>query len=445
VMIFKKAIPRRTFLRGVGASLALPMLDAMVPALAAAKDQAEIPRRFSIVYAPNGMNMSKWTPATTGASYELTPILEPLAKYREQMLVLSGLANKAGYALPGEGESAPHERAGGVFLTGVHPKREGNTGISIDQIIAKELGKKTQLASLELGLHTNDAVGQCEKGWSCAYISTLSWRTPTTPLPIESRPRAVFERLFGDSTDPDIRLERIHKEKSILDSVTEAASDMMKTIGYEDRIRMSEYLDGMREVEHRIQMAESQTTKNLPMMEPPTGIPKEFVDHIKLMFDLKVLAFQTDMTRMITFMTGPEQSNRTYPELGISDVHHSLSHHQGNPTSLDKLFKINVYHSELLSYYLDKLSSTPDYNGSLLDNMMVMYGASMSDANDHVLQDLPTLLIGGGSGQLKGGKHYRYKDDLPMSNLYLTVLEKLGIDVDNFGDSTGKLDLLSVS
>jgi hypothetical protein len=445
VMIFKKAIPRRTFLRGAGATVALPFLDAMFPALAATKNRTEIPRRFSIVYAPNGMNMTKWTPAVTGKSYELSPILEPFAPYRKQMLVLSGLANKAGYALPGEGESAPHERAGGVFLTGVHPRREGQTGVSIDQIIARELGKKTQLASLELGLHSNDAVGQCEKGWSCAYISTLSWRTPTTPLPIENRPRAVFERLFGDSTDPKVRQERILKEKSILDSVSEAASDMMRTVSQEDRIRLSEYLDGMREIEHRIQMAEQQSSKEFPSMEPPTGIPAEFSEHLKLMFDLNVMAFQTDMTRMITLMTGPEQSNRTYPEIGIPDVHHSLSHHQGNPMSLEKLYKINLYHSELMTYYLDKLRSTPDYDGSLLDNTMVMYGGAISDGNDHLLVDLPILLFGGGSGQLKGGKHIRYKDDMPISNLYLTVLEKLDIQVEKFGDSTGTLDLLSVS
>ena len=445
MMIFKKSIPRRTFLRGAGATVALPILDAMFPALAAVKNRAEIPRRFSIVYAPNGMNMTKWTPAATGKAYELTPILEPFAPYRDQMLVLSGLANKSGYALPGEGESAPHERAGGVFLTGVHPKREGHTGISIDQIIARELGKKTQLASLELGLHSNDAVGQCEKGWSCAYISTLSWRTPTTPLPIENRPRAVFERLFGDSTDPVVRMERIQKEKSILDSVSEAASDMMQTVGHEDRIRLSEYLDGMREIEHRIQMAEQQSGKELPSMEPPTGIPGEFAEHLKLMFDLNVMAFQTDMTRMITLMTGPEQSNRTYPEIGVPDVHHSLSHHQGNPTSLEKLFKINLYHSELLTYYLDKLRSTQDVEGSLLDNMMVMYAGSMSDGNDHLLQDLPVIMFGGGSGQLKGSKHLRYADDLPISNLYLTVLDKLDIELDKFGDSTGTLDLLSVT
>jgi len=444
-MIFKKSIPRRSLLRGLGATVALPFLDAMLPALATVKDKLEIPRRLSIVYAPNGMNMKKWTPTSTGNSYGLTPIMEPFSAYKDQMTVLSGLANKAGYALPGEGESAPHERAGGVFLTGVHPKREGQTGISMDQIIARELGKKTQLASLELGLHSSDAVGQCEKGWSCAYISTLSWRTPTTPLPIENRPRAVFERLFGDSTDPVVRMERIIKEKSILDSVSEAATDLMQDVGYEDRLRLSEYLDGMREIEHRIQMAEQQSIGDLPTMDAPIGIPSEFAEHLKLMFDLNVLAYQTDMTRMVTLMTGPEQSNRTYPEIGVPDVHHSLSHHQGNAISLEKLYKINLYHSELLTYFLDRLRNTPDHEGSLLDNMMVMYACSMSDGNDHILQDLPCVLFGGGSGQLKGGKHVRYENDTPISNLYLSLFEKLDIEMEKFGDSTGTLDVLSVA
>ena len=442
MLIFKKSIPRRTFLQGLGVTVALPMLDAMTPALA---KSAERPKRFSLVYAPNGMNMNYWTPAVTGKAFEVTPILKPLAAYRDQMLVISGLNNTAGDALPGEGESAPHERAGGVFLTGVHPKREGNTGISLDQIIAQQLGKQTQLASLELGLHNTDTVGNCEKGWSCAYRMTMSWRTPTTPLPIEYRPRAVFERLFGDSnsTDPKVRLERIRKEKSLLDSVTEATARMMRSVGQEDRSRLTEYLDGMRDVERRIQMAEQQSAMEIPSVERPAGIPAAFADHVKLMFDLQVLAFQTDMTRVITFMMGPEQSNRTFQEIGIADVHHSLSHHQNDPEKLEKIFRINAYHSELFSYYLDKLKATPDVDGSLLDNMMIMYGSSMSDGNDHLLQNLPLVLIGGASGKLQGGQHLRFPDETPVSNLYLTMLDKLDIPVEKFGDSTGQINLLS--
>lgn len=442
MLIFKKSIPRRTFLQGLGATVALPMLDAMTPALAAG---TQAPKRFSLVYAPNGMNMDYWTPAATGKAFEVSPILKPVAAFRDQMLLISGLNNSAGDALPGEGESAPHERAGGVFLTGVHPKREGNTGISLDQIIAQQLGKQTQLSSLELGLHNTDTVGNCEKGWSCAYRMTMSWRTPTTPLPIEYRPRAVFERLFGDSssTDPKVRLARIRKEKSLLDSVTEATARMMRTVGAEDRSRLTEYLDGMRDVERRIQMAEQQTSREIPSVERPSGIPAQFADHVKLMFDLQLLAFQTDMTRVITFMMGPEQSNRTFQEIGIADVHHSLSHHQNDPEKLEKIFRINTYHSELFAYYLDKLRATPDVDGSLLDNMIVMYGSSMSDGNDHLLQNLPLVLIGGGSGKLKGGQHLRFPDETPVSNLYLTLLDKLDVPVEKFGDSTGQINLLS--
>lgn len=446
MMIFKKSIPRRSFLRGAGAAIALPFLDAMFPALASMNEMAKAARRFSIVYVPNGMNMKFWTPGATGRSFELPQTLEPLTPYKEQMLVLSGMNNSAGDALPGEGESAPHERAGGVFLTGVHPLREGNVGTSIDQIIARELGQHTQLASLELGLHNTDVVGSCEKGWSCAYRMTLSWRSPTTPLPIEYRPRAVFERLFGDSnsTDPAVRLARIHKERSILDSVTEAASRLMNKVGAEDKARLSEYLDGMRDVERRIQMAEQQTTREIPSVERPAGVPPEFAEHLKLMFDLQVLAFQTDMTRMITFMTGPEQSNRTYREIGIPDVHHSLSHHRNDPVNLEKIAKIDHYHSQLFTYYLDKLRATPDIDGSLLDNMIIMYGSAISDGNEHLLQNLPILLLGGGTGQLKGGRHIRYPADTPLSNLYLSIMDKLGIQANKFGDSTGKVDLLSV-
>jgi hypothetical protein len=439
-------MPRRSFLRGAGAAIALPFLDAMFPALASLNEMSKAARRFSIVYVPNGMNMKFWTPGATGTAFELPDTLAPLAPYRDQMLVLSGMHNSAGDALPGEGESAPHERAGGVFLTGVHPLREGRVGTSIDQIIARELGQHTQLASLELGLHNTDVVGSCEKGWSCAYRMTLSWRSESTPLPIEYRPRAVFERLFGDSssTDPAVRLARIEKERSILDSVTDAAARLMNKVGPEDKARLTEYLDGMRDVERRIQMAEQQTAREFPSVERPAGVPSEFADHLKLMFDLQVLAFQTDMTRMITFMTGPEQSNRTYREIGIPDVHHSLSHHRNDPVNLEKIARIDLYHSNLFTYYLDKLRATPDIDGSLLDNMIIMYGSAMSDGNEHLLQNLPILLLGGGTGQLQGGRHIRYPDDTPISNLYLTIMDKLGIEADKFGDSTGKVDLLSV-
>lgn len=445
MLITRKPMARRTFLRGASAAVALPMLDAMIPVMASPDRLTQAPRRMSIIYSPNGMNMAHWTPAATGKSYELSRTLQPLTAYRENMLVLTGLCNSAGNALPGEGETAPHERAGGVFLTGVHPQSEGITGISIDQIIARELGKQTQLASLELGLHSKDVAGNCEKGWSCAFMNTLSWRTPSTPLPVEYRPRAVFERLFGasNSTNTKDRLTRIHKEKSILDDITAEATAMMGHVGAADRARLSQYLDGMRDVERRIQMAEQQSARELPAMERPAGIPPEFTEHLKLMFDLQILAFQTDMTRMITFMMAPEQSNRTYPQIGVPDVHHSISHHRNDPDNLEKLAKIDNYHVSLLTYYLDRLRATPDVDGSLFDNIMVMFGSSISDGNAHALQNLPVVLLGGGSGHLHGGMHLRYPDKTPMTNLYLTLLDKLDLPVDRFGDSNGSLNLLN--
>ena len=446
MFISKKRIPRRMFLQGVGATVALPLLEGMVPAFASAAE-AQPPVRLSIVTSPNGMNMARWTPETDGPSYKLSPTLEPLSAFRDRFLVLSGLNNNEGDALPGEGESAPHERAGAVMLTGVHPQREGIVGTSIDQIAAQELGQQTQLASLELGLHTNDVVGLCEKGWSCAYTSTISWRNATTPLPVESQPRAVFERLFGDSnsTDPAVRMDRIRKDKSLLDSLTEGVSRLMGSVGPQDRARLNQYFDAMRDVERRIQMAEEQSAREMPVFDRPVGAPASFEEHAQLMFDLQVLAYQTDMTRVITFMTGRGQSNRSYPEIGVPDAHHPISHHQSDPVKLDKLYKINRYHSELFAYFLEKLRSTEEGNGTLLDHSIILYGSEMSDSNRHLLQNLPILIAGGAGGQIQGGNHLRYTKDTPLTNLFLTMLDKMGVQVEKFGDSTGKLELLSIA
>lgn len=446
MFISKKRIPRRMFLQGVGATVALPLLEGMVPAFASAAE-AQPPVRLSIVTSPNGMNMARWTPETDGRSYKLSPTLEPLSAFRDRFLVLSGLNNNEGDALPGEGESAPHERAGAVMLTGVHPQREGIVGTSIDQIAAQELGQQTQLASLELGLHTNDVVGLCEKGWSCAYTSTISWRNATTPLPIESQPRAVFERLFGDSnsTDPAVRMDRLRKDKSLLDSLTEGVSRLMGSVGPQDRARLNQYFDAMRDVERRIQMAEEQSAREMPVFDRPVGAPASFEEHAQLMFDLQVLAYQTDMTRVITFMTGRGQSNRSYPEIGVPDAHHPISHHQSDPVKLEKLYKINRYHSELFAYFLEKLRSTEEGNGTLLDHSIILYGSEMSDSNRHLLQNLPILLAGGAGGQIQGGNHLRYTKDTPLTNLFLTMLDKMGVQVEKFGDSTGKLELLSIA
>ncbi|HWP86207.1 MAG TPA: DUF1552 domain-containing protein [Terriglobia bacterium] len=448
--IFQKAIPRRTFLRGLGTSLALPLLDAMVPAGASARSPAaQPPLRLSIVYAANGMIMDRWTPATDGPGYALSPILEPLAPFRDQMLVLSGLAHNAGRALPGE-NTGDHARAGATFLTGVHPRKtEGADTLvatSADQIVARELGKHTQLASLELALDSPELLGQCEAGYTCAYMNTLCWRTPTTPIPMENRPRAVFERLFGDtdSTDPQVRLRQIQRDRSILDSVTEKVSQLLTGLGPTDRAKLAEYLDAVLDVERRIQKAEEQSARELPTLERPPGVPATFTEHAKIMYDMQVLAFQTDLTRVITFMTGREFGGRTYQEIGIPEGHHSLTHHQYKQDKIDKVIQINIYQAKHLAYFLERLRSTPDGDGSLLDHTIMIYGSSLSDGNLHWHDNLPILLLGGGGGQIKGGRHLRYPQDTPMTNLLLTVMDMLKVPLDRLGDSTGRLDLLSV-
>ncbi len=446
MMIFKKAIPRRTFLRGMGATLALPLLDGMVPAFAGALDTANPAQRLSVFYVPNGIMMNKWTPAKEGAGFEMTPILEPLTPFRDKMLVLTGLTHKTADPYPGDGDVAPHDRAGGAFLTGVHPKREGNVGISVDQIVAQEFGKKTQLASLELGLDSGEVLGQCQMGWTCAYVHTLSWRTPTTPMPTVNQPRAVFERLFGDSnsTDAGERRARMMKQRSLLDSVTQSAAKLLSGLGPSDRAKMSEYLDAIRDVERRIQMAEEQASRELPTLDRPPGIPARVDDHAKIMIDLQVLAFQSDMTRVITFMMGREQADRTYREIGIPDAHHPLTHHQNDPDKIAKVVRINIFHAQMFAYYLEKLRATRDGDGSLLDHSMILYGSGISDGNGHLHDNLPLLLVGG-AGKIKGGRHLKYPNyETPVSNLYMTMLDKLGMPVEHFGDSTGKLDLLAV-
>jgi uncharacterized protein DUF1552 len=444
MMIFKKAIHRRTFLRGVGTTLALPLLDGMVPALARAASAASKPAvRMSFVYVPNGMIMERWTPATVGTGFEMLSILEPLTPFRDQLLVLSGLNHSEAATLPGEGENAPHERAGAAYLTGVHPKMEVHLGVSMDQIAAQELGKHTQLASLELSLDPSQVGGSCEKGWSCAYLHTLSWRSPTTPMPTENQPRAVFERLFGDSdsTNPAERVARIQKSRSILDSVTQAATRLLTGLDATDRSKLSEYLDAIRDVERRIVMAEEQSSRELPDFDRPVGVPARFDEYAKLMFDLQVLAYQSDMTRVCTFMMGPEQGGRTFREIGIPDAHHPLTHHQNDPVKIAKVVRIDIYHSQMVAYFLERLRSTNDGDGSLLDHSMILFGSGISDGNSHSTKDLPVALLGGAAGQLKGGRHIQYPKGTPMTNLYLTMLDKLGISQEKFGDSSGRLDL----
>lgn len=447
--ITKKHLARRTFLRGLGVSVALPLLDGMVPAFAALRTTAAAPaRRFGAVYVPNGVEMRMWTPKGEGAGFEFSPILEPLAAFRDQTFVLSGLADKVAVPAPGEG-IGDHARASSTWLTGVRVKKtEGpdiRAGVSLDQLAAQHLGKETQLASLELALDSVEVLGACDAGYSCAYANTISWRTPTTPLPMENNPRAVFERMFGasDSTDPATRQARLQRDRSILDFVTSEVKALNRALGAGDQGKLSEYLEAVRDVERRIQTAERQSERELPVVEQPMGIPETFDAHARMMYDLLALAYQCDLTRVGTFMIGKEVSGRSYPEIGVPDGHHACSHHQNDPAKLEKLAKINRYHMEHFAYFLNKLRNTPDGDGSLLDHSIFVYGSGISDGNIHFHLDLPMLVVGGGAGTLKGGRHLRYKNDTPIANLYVSVLDKLGVPMDQFGDSTGKLDYLT--
>jgi len=444
MIITKKAIPRRAVLRGIGATLALPLLDGMVPALSAIRNTpARGMRRFGVLYVPNGMAMEHWTPKGEGTAFEFSQILQPMAPFRDRTLVLSGLN-------PGAGGGA-HAGAATKFLTATPGKMtdgaEIHSGTSIDQLLGKELGQYTQLSSLELALDGRDFAGSCDAGFSCAYTNTISWRTPTTPLPMENNPRVVFERLFGDSgsTDPVVRLARIREDRSILDSVTEKVADLQRGIGPEDRNKMGQYLDAVRDVERRIQKAEEQSARELPVVQQPAGIPPTFEEHIRLMFDLQLLAYQTDLTRVVSFMVGREISGRTYNEIGIPDAHHPLSHHLDDPVKIGTMSKINTYHVMLFAEFVEKMRSTPDGDGSLLDHSLLLYGAGMSNSNAHAAINLPVMLVGGAGGGLKGGRHITYPEDTPMANLLMAIMDSLGVPMDQVGDSNGMLDVLSLA
>ena len=446
MMFTNKALSRRTLLRGIGTSLALPFLDAMVPAFGASRTGAVKPAcRMGFVYVPNGIIMDHWTPASEGA-LEITPILKPFESLSDRVLVLSGLAQVNGRPL-GDGPG-DHARAGATFLTGVHPKKtEGvdiHAGISVDQVAAKELGKRTQLASLEMTLEAAGLVGGCDSGYSCAYTNTISWRSPTTPMPMEVNPRAVFERLFGDgeSTDAAARDARFKEDRSILDSVREETASLTPSLGPKDKSKLADYMDSIRDIERRISMAEEQHIE-LPVMERPMGVPTTYEDHAKLMFDLQVIAFQADLTRITSLMMGREGSNHTYRAAGVPDPHHGISHHQGDQEKIAKLIKINTHHATLFAYFLDRLKNTQDGEGTLLDHSLIVYGSSLSDGNMHLHHDLPVLLAGAGAAGIKGNRHLRFPKETPMTNLYLTMLDKMGVPAEKVGDSTGRIQHLS--
>jgi len=445
MMAIKRALPRRTFLRGVGAAIGLPLLDAMVPAFTATVKTAAKPvRRLAFVYCPNGVSMNfsginYWKPRTIGSGLELSPILEPLAPFKKQMVVVSGLAHRAADASE-DGANCDHARGTSTWLTGVHPKHtEGAdvyNGISADQIAAPVLGKDTPLPSLEMSIDLNYLVGNCGNGYSCVYMNTLAWRSATAALPTENNPRAIFERLFGDGGTTAQRIGLARENRSILDSVTAEMARLQRRLGVNDRAKVDDYVDSVREIERRIQAVEAQAQTTLPDLERPVGIPERFDHHVSLMFELQRLAFQADVTRVTTFMLGRELNFRSYPEIGITEGHHGLSHHGDNPNQMARYAKVNTYQAQLFASFLESLRSTPDGDGTLLDHSLLLFGAGLSNSNLHTHYDLPLTLVGGG---FTGDRHLVYPNDTPMTNLLLTMLDKAGVPAESLGDSTGRL------
>jgi len=446
MFITRMSLPRRTFLRGMGAVLGLPLLDAMVPALAAAAESSKAPRRLGFVYLPNGVSMNfkgvnYWKPRGVGADFEFSPILTPLSAFRDRLVVVSGLSHHQADVLQ-DGANGDHTRGTSSWLTGVHPRHtEGAdvlNGVSADQIAAGKLGQDTALPSLELATDLNYLAGSCENGYSCVYMNTLAWSSATTPLPTENNPRIVFERLFGEGGTSAQRLAQARERASILDSVTDELGRLVRTLGPGDRSKVDDYVDSVREVERRIQRVETHAATSAPTLDRPMGIPERFDEHVRLMFDLQCLAFQSDITRVVTFMLGRELNFRTYPEIGITEGHHGLSHHSDDPNKLARYAKLNTYQAQLFAAFLERLRATPDGDGNLLDHSMFLYGASLSNPNLHAHYDLPLLVVGGG---LKGGRHLAHPTDTPMTNLLLTMLDKSGIPTEKLGDSTGRMDL----
>ena len=441
MIITRKAMNRRTLLRGTGAVLALPLMEAMMPASSHAAEAAAAARkRLHVIYAPNGMMMEHWTPAKAGADYEMTPILKPLEPYRNKFQVISGLDHGQAEAL-GDG-AGDHGRCCGTYLTGMHVKKtEGadlTNGISMDQVVAKQYAELTQIPSLEMGLEPPSLVGSCDTGYSCAYTNTLSWSNPSTPLPVTVNPREIFERLFGDgdSLDAKSRLAVLKRQASILDFVAEDAKRLSGNMGANDRKKLDEYLTSVRDIERRIQKAEEGGAVALPDYARPSGIPDKFADHAQMMIDLMVLAAQADLTRVNTLMLAREVSGRSYPEIDVPDAHHPMSHHGNDPEKIAKLTKINTLHMEQVAYYLKRMGETKDGNGTLLDNTLLLAGASLADPNKHSHKDLPTIVAG---GLTAGNRHLVAEKGTPMTNLMLSMMDQLNVKTDKLGDSTGRL------
>ena len=443
MIIMKKALPRRTVLRGLGATLALPLLDAMIPTLTA---QAKTPadparlRRLGFVYIPMGCDVTRWTPPGDDSLDELSATLSPLAPVKQHVTAIANLELQNAY--PGT-----HATSNAAFLSAAKARMTESTdyylGTTVDQIAAKQIGQQTRLPSLEMSMDLLSTVGQCDNGYACVYQNNLSWSSPTTPLPAEAHPRIVFERLFGEGGSLEDRRKALKKRASLLDSVTEEITRLQNVLGPADRAQVSQYLETVREVERRIAKAEEETKDNpLPDLDRPVGVPAAYAEHARLMFDLQVLALQGDVTRVITFQLARETSNRTYPEIGVSDGHHPLTHHGNDPEKIAKVAKINQFHVSLFAEFLAKLRDTPEAGGSLLDHSLYLYGSGMGNPNVHDHTNLPILVAGGAAGRMKGGRHIKFAKPTPLANLHLTLLDKVGVRLDSFADSRGKVDEL---
>src|SRR5215204_955326 len=440
MFITKKRLPRRTFLRSVGATLALPLLDSMIPARTLLAQTAAKPLpRLGFVYVPHGAIMDKWTPAAVGGGFEFTPILKPLEPFRDYVNVVSGLGHRAADT------TAVHSLSPTTWLSGVRPKAtqgvDAFAGVTADQVAAQLIGQDNPLPSMELATEDHSGlIGSCDRDYGCIYMNTLSWRTPETPLPMEINPRKVFERMFGQGGNAAERLARIQEDRSILDAITKEASSLQLKLGPSDRQTMTQYMENIREIERRIQRAEkSQGDDALLLPTRPAGVPFDFEEHVRLMYDLMLLAYQANITRVVTFMVSREVSNRTYPQVGVADGHHAISHHQNRAEKMEKNVRIQTFNLGMFAAFVEKLKNTPDGDGSMLDNMVLLYGSNMSNSNAHDHFPLPNLVLGGANGRMKGGRHLRYTDHTPMTNLLMSMLEKSGVRRDTLGDSTGTL------
>jgi hypothetical protein len=439
MFITKKHIDRRTFLRGAGVALALPLLDSMIPAQTPiAKTAAKGTPYLGFIYLPHGAIMNEWTPAQEGTGFEFSRILKPLEPFREYVNIVSGLHHRAADT------TAVHSLSPTTWLSGVRPKPtqgiDAYAGVTADQIAAAHIGQDTPLPSMELATEDNSAlIGACDRDYGCIYMNTLSWRTPTTPMPMEINPRKVFERMFGQGGTPAERQARMQEDRSLLDQIAKEISGFQKDLGPRDRSTMNDYLESVREIERRIQRMNVEEASDVALPEAPVGIPYSFEEHIKLMYDLIALAYQTNVTRVVTFMVAREESNKTYPQVGVHDGHHATSHHQNRPDKIEKLVKIQNYHINLFAQFLDKMKKTPNGDGSLLDHSILLFGSNMSNSNVHNHYPLPNVVAGRAAGSMKGGAHIKCEDHTPQTNLLVSLLDKAGVPIDVLGDSTGRV------